>query len=388
MLNSFIKKFSSSIKLVTKTKNPNLHEPDLNFLDILEIKKCINSNYVSTVGPQVKLFEKKLANFTQAKYVVATNSGTSALHLALKALGVDKNTEILLPTLNFVASANAILYCNATPHFVDSNLSTLSIDHKKLHDYLKKITIIRKNKCYNKFSKKKIKALILVHIFGLSGDILKIKKICKIFKIELIEDAAEGIGSYYKKKHLGTFGKIGILSFNGNKTITTGSGGAILTSNKNLAKKIYNFSLVSKSFHSWKLEYKDVGYNYRMPSLNAALGISQLSKTKEILKRKRKLHLKYKKIFHKFKEFKLIEEIKNSKSNYWLNTVILNFNSNSKKELIIKKLIKDGIQVRPIWKLLHKLKHLTHCPKMNLSNAIQLEKNIISLPSSSIYGKN
>lgn len=387
MLRKFIQDLSIAIKKATKASKPKLHEPDLNYLDSNQINKCIKKNFVSTAGPQVKEFELKLASYTKSKYVVATNSGTSALHLALKLLKVDSNCEILLPSLNFVASANAIKYCSATPHFVDSNEQTLSVDSRKLFYYLKNISVIKNNQCYNKKTKKKIKALILVHLYGSCGDILEIKKICKLFKIKLVEDAAEAIGSFYKKKHLGTYGEIGILSFNGNKTITTGSGGALLINNKKIAKKAYNLSTVSKVIHKWRLEYDGVGYNYRMPSLNASLGISQLRRLKKILNEKKNLFYRYKKMLNKFIEFKLLEEHQNAKSNFWLNTIILKFDSLSKRDQIIEGLIKKGVQVRPSWKLLHKLQHFKKCPKMNLVNAIKLEKNIINLPSSSKYGK-
>ena len=387
MLKKFCKSLINSIKKATNSVNPKLHEPELDFLDSHEIRKCIITNYVSTVGPNVKKFEKKISNLTGAKFVIATNSGTSALHLSLKSINVDKNSEVLVPTLNFAASANAIKYCNATPHFIDSSIYDLGVDAKKLFKYLKNISKIKNGTCYNKKTKKKISALILVHIFGYSGNVLKIKRICNLFKIELIEDAAEAIGSFYKKKHLGTFGKLAALSFNGNKTITTGAGGAVITDNKQLAKKIYSLSIVSKLPHEWKLEYGSVGYNYRMPNLNAALGLSQLSKLKLILKNKRKLFLKYKKALKNFSEFELLNEPKNSKSNYWLNTIVLKFNSMKKRDFIIQKLNHSGVQARPCWKLLHKLKHFYNCPRMDLSNAEKLEMNIINLPSSAKYGK-
>ena len=388
MQKNFAKLLLNTIKKVTKSKSPKLHEPYFDKLEIKEIKKCIGSNFVSTAGPQVKKFEKKISQLTKSKFVIATNSGTSALHLALKAINIKFDSEVLIPSLNFVASANAIKYCNAEPHFIDSDQKNLSVDPNKLSEYLKENTKISNGKCINKKTKKVIKALILVHIFGLSGDVLEIKKICKLNKIELIEDAAEAVGSYYKNKHLGTFGRIGVLSFNGNKTITTGAGGALITNDKKLAKKIYKLSQISKVSHKWRLEYDDVGYNYRMASLNAALGISQLKKLNILLKNKKKLYSKYLKAFKNFKEFKLLNQSKNCKSNFWLITILLNENSLSKRDKIIEFLNNNGVQVRPCWKPLHRLKHFSKCPKMDLSNAEILEKKIINIPSSSVYGKN
>ncbi len=385
MKKNLIKNLTKSIKSVTRSNKPRLHEPFINFLDLSEIKKCISSNYVSTVGSQVVKFERNLSRVTGAKYVVATNSGTSALHLALKCINLEKNSEVLIPTLNFVASANAIRYCDAFPHFIDSDEKNLSIDHLKLKKYLEKITIIKKGICFNKKTKRPIKALILVHIFGHGGKISEINKICNLFKIKLIEDAAEAIGSYYKKKHLGTFGRVGVLSFNGNKTITTGAGGALLTNEKKLAEKALKLSLISKIPHKWKLEY-GFGFNYRMASLNASLGISQLQKLKHMLKNKKKLFLKYKKEFNKYSEFYLLDQPKNCESNFWLNTIILRKTSMNTRNNIIRLLNKNGIQARPCWKLLHRLKHFSNYPKMNLSAAIKLEKKIINIPSSPKYG--
>ena len=385
MKKNLIKNLTKSIKSVTRSNKPRLHEPFINFRDLSEIKKCISSNYVSTVGSQVVKFERNLSRVTGAKYVVATNSGTSALHLALKCINLEKNSEVLIPTLNFVASANAIRYCNAFPHFIDSDEKNLSIDHLKLKKYLEKITIIKKGICFNKKTKRPIKALILVHIFGHGGKISEINKICNLFKIKLIEHAAEAIGSYYKKKHLGTFGRVGVLSFNGNKTITTGAGGALLTNEKKLAAKALKLSLISKIPHKWKLEY-GFGFNYRMASLNASLGISQLQKLKHMLKNKKKLFLKYKKEFNKYSEFYLLDQPKNCESNFWLNTIILRKTSMNTRNNIIRLLNKNGIQARPCWKLLHRLKHFSNYPKMNLSAAIKLEKKIINIPSSPKYG--
>ncbi len=386
MRKNFIKKLARSIKLVTNSRKPRLHEPFLNQSEIIELKNCIKSNYVSTVGPQVKKFEKKLSKLTGAKYVVATNSGTSALHLALKALNVEKNSEVLIPSLNFVAGGNVIKYCSAIPHFIESNKIDLSVDPLKLKTYLKRIVKLKNGKCINIKTKRPIIALIVVHVFGHSGNIKEIKRICNLYKIKLIEDAAEAIGAFYQSKHLGTFGKCGILSFNGNKTITTGAGGALLTDDKNLAKKVLKLSLVSKIPHKWKLEYDDIGYNYRMPSINAAIGLSQLKKLNLMIKKKKKLFLNYKKEFKKYSEFILLDQPKNCKSNFWLNTIILKNNSMKVRNNIIKKLNQYDVQARPCWKLLHKLKQFSNYPQMNLSISEKLEKNIINIPSSSIYG--
>jgi len=380
------KKIIKVIQKVTGKKKSNLHEPKFSGKEIDLLKKCIKSNYVSTVGPQVEIFEKKLAKLTGAKYVIACVNGTSALHLSLKSINIDKNCEVLLPSLSFVASANAVNYCGGTPHFVDSDKKTLGVNPEKLERYLEKTCTVKRNICFNKKTKKRISALIVVHIFGHPGEIFKIRKLCKKFFINLIEDAAEGIGSYFHNQHVGTFGKIGIISFNGNKTITTGGGGAIITNNKKIANIVKSLSTTNKLPHPWKYDYEAVGYNYRLPNINSALGIAQLNSLKKILADKRNLFKKYKKEFSKIREIDFFHEPKFCKSNYWLNAILLKNSSILKRDYIINKINKKKIQVRPCWKLLHRLKHFANCPKMNLDEAISLESKIITLPSSPIYG--
>lgn len=383
------KKFSSQIaKAIIKTtgsRKPNLHEPLFDSEEVKFVKKCIKSTFVSSVGTQVNNLEKKISKFTGSKYVVATVNGTCAIHLALETIKA-KNTEVLIPTLNFVASANAVEHARATPHFVDCDERSLCVDPKKLDRYLKKISTVKQKDCFNKKTKNKISALILVHVFGHPGRIYEIKKVCKKYKIILIEDAAEGIGSYFYKKHVGTFGKIGILSFNGNKTITTGGGGALLTNDKGIAKKALELSSTARKPHKWKIEFKSVAFNYRLPNINAALGLAQFKKLNSLLRAKKNLFKKYKKAFKNFKGIKLFEEQKNCKSNYWLNTLILSKDSFSIRNKIIEHLNKLGIQARPCWKLLHKLNHFSHYPKMNLDVSNRLEKKIINIPSSPKYG--
>jgi len=376
-----------SIQKVTRSKKSNLHEPIFYGEEINLLKDCIKSNFVSTAGPKVEIFEKKIAKFTNSKYAVACINGTSALHLSLKLVNVTRNCEVLLPTLNFVASANAVLYCGAIPHFIDSDQKTLGINPEKLEKYLKSICLVKNNYCFNRKTKRKILALIAVHIFGHPCNILKIKKICKKFKITLIEDAAEGIGSFYQRKHVGTFGKIGILSFNGNKTITTGGGGALITNEKKIAEQAKLLSTTNKISHPWKYDYGGVGYNYRLPNINAVVGIAQLNSLNKILKAKRNLFHKYRKELKKVDGINLFEEPKYCKSNYWLNTILIKKNSFYIRNYIIKKINKEGIQVRPCWKLLHKLKHFYKCPSMNLDEAKKLEMQIINIPSSPIYGE-
>ena len=292
MISKVIENISNEISIVIKKKygirtDYNLYSPKFFRGTLKDIGKTIKSNWVSTKGPQVGIFEKKIINIVKSKYVLATNSGTSAMHLALKAINTSSNDEVLMPSLNFIANANAVLYCGAKPVFLDSNLKNFGISVDAIQKFLS-------NKCkklgryyFNKKTKKKIKALVAVHLFGNACDILKIKKICKKYSIYLIEDAAECMGSFYKTKHLGSFGDFGIISFNGNKVITTAAGGAVISRDKKHHLKIKNYLNLNKS-PSLDEEYLGIGYNYKMNALNATLGISQLKKLKYIIKKKKK----------------------------------------------------------------------------------------------------
>lgn len=379
--NSIIK----SVNIFTKRKNIPLHEPSINEKDFNIVKKCLKSSYVSTVSKFTNLFEKEIIKLTKSKYVIATINGTSAIQVAIRSCDIKKNDEILIPTLNYIGSTNAAIYCNAIPHFVDVEDETLGLDANKLENYLGKISKIKNKITINKYSNRKIKAIIPTHIFGNAAKIDEIIRIAKKYNLKVIEDASECVGSFYKKKHLGTFGDVGVLSFNGNKIITTGGGGAILTNSKRIYKKALSLSTIArKKSSSWSYDYNDIGYNYRLPGINSSLGISQIKKLSKLLLIKKKIFLEYKKFFKNNINFKLIEEPKNSKSNHWLNTIFI-FNSNlSLRNKIIRETNRKGIGIRPVWKLMHKIKHLSKYPKMNLNNSEKLEKGIINLPSSPI----
>lgn len=385
------KKLTQIIEVLNKTIGPlnthdrstiYLHEPDIRKEDWKFVKKCLDRNFVSSVGNYVSEFENKLKKFTKSKYVTAIINGTSAIHLALVVMGANENDEVILPSLNFVASANAIRYCNATPHFVEVEEETLGIDPIKLESYLKKI-VIKKNKIsYNKYTKKRIKFMIPLHMFGHPAKISDLKKIAIKFNLKIIEDAAESLGSKYKNKHLGTFGDIGVLSFNGNKIITTGGGGALLTNNKKLAKKIKYLSTTAKIPHKWKYEYSDIGYNYRMPGINASLGCAQMTRLNSYVKLKRKLFNKYKAGFKNISDIKIFQEPVSARSNYWLQTLILSNKIYNLKDIILQKTNNLGFSTRPVWKPLHKLQKFKKFPRMNLNLTENLDKRIINLPSS------
>mgnify|MGYP006138213037 CR=1 FL=1 len=388
MLNRISKDIVNKIKQVTNEKENkvhHLHEPLIEKKDIKKIRECIDSGFVSSVGKHCDEFKKKIKIITKSKYVILTSSGSSALHLILQSLNIQKNCEVLIPNFNYIASTNSVLLCNAAPHFIDVEEKTLGIDVIKLEKYLKKIATVKNSKCFNKKTGKEIRACIALHTYGYSCDIIKIRKLLKEWKIILLEDSAEALGSYFKKKHLGTFGYAGIFSFNGNKTITTGGGGAIVTSNKKFAKICSHLSTTAKVNHKYLFYHDRMGFNYRLPNLNAALGVSQIEKLNNILRSKKLLNQRYKKIFKKCEYLTIYKDRPNSNSNYWLNIAILNKKFDKQKDKIISYCIKNSINLRPGWKLMHQQDYLKKYPKMNLKQSIDLYKRLICLPSSPIY---
>ena len=387
-LNEFIEKINTTISKTIKKNSAHLHEPEISQDDINMVQKILESGYVSSAGPSIVEFEKKLSDFTGIKYAVAMTNGTSCLHIALLASGIQVNDEVLVPAMTFVASANAISYCNAIPHFVDSDINSLGIDNEKLLIYLEKNTIIKNNECFNKNTGRRIFGIIPVHIYGFIGDIKTLKKIADQFKITIIEDAAEALGSFQDHKHSGTFGICGCISFNGNKIITTGGGGALITNNQELANRARHLSTTAKKLHKFRYFHDEIGFNYRMPAINAALGISQLNKLEKLLKRKKILRDNYIKNFKKVKGLKFFEGPTECKPNYWLNSIVLNKKFFQYQNFIIDELNNKGFGCRPIWKLLNELPSYKKNPSMNLDNAKIIQKSFITIPSSSFLGKN
>jgi perosamine synthetase len=376
-------KLASYIKKIYKKKKILLHEPHLDKFDHLLVESSLKNKQLSTHGNTTEYFSEQIKKICKAKFCIPLNSGTSGLHLSLLANNVMPNDEVILPSLNFIASVNAILYCNAKPIFLDVEEESLGLDPNKLEYFLSNKTQKTHKGLINKKTKKKIKALIVIHAFGNTCKIIDIKKICKKYDIKMIEDAAEAFGSYYKEKHLGTFGDCGIISFNGNKIITTGAGGVLVTDNIKIAKTVLSKSKICKINHPYKFISNDLGYNYRMPSINASLGLGQLKKIKKILKIKRLIHNEYKNFINENyrNTFSIVTEPKNSKSNFWLN--ILKLKDPNKKEIdkIIRYLISKNIQVRPLWEPLHTLKYLKKFQTEDLKVTNKLRSQLILLPS-------
>ena len=373
-IDNLIKKFKKKkfLKLnVAKFKNNDKK----NLID------CLNSTFVSTHGKKTKEFEKKISKILNNKKVVSTVNGTSALHVCLAALGVNKDQEVLLPSLNYIASPNCVKYLEATPHFVEINENDLCVCPIKLEKYLSIICKFQNNISINKKTGKKIRVLIVTNIFGHLADYQRLRKVCNKFKIKIVEDASESLGSYYKNKPAGTIGDLGVLSFNGNKIITTGGGGAVIINNNKYYKSVYSLITIGKKNKKIFFDYDRVGYNYRMPSINAALGISQLKSLKTRVKKNINLFKKYKKFFSSSKYFRLLEQPKNCSSNYWLQAIILKKNDKNLRNKILNYTNKKNFETRPAWALCHKLKIFSDHKKMSLKITNRLHNQIINLPS-------
>ena len=377
-------KILKAIQKVTNKQKIHLHEPFFFGKEKKYLKHCIETTFVSSKGKYVKKFETALSKYINAKNIILLNSGTSALHIALLLMGVKSGDEVILPSMTFVATANAVKYCNANPHFVDSEEESLGIDPIALNNWLNKIVMKKGKYSFNKMTNNRISAIVPMHTFGHPCKMDELKKISKKFNMKIIEDSAEALGSFYKGKHAGTIGDIGTLSFNGNKTITTGAGGAIITNNDRVALQARHIISTAKQNHAYEYIHDKIGYNYRMPNLNASIGLAQFENINKIINSKRKLFQKYNKLFSNIDEIDLFKEPRYCKSNYWLQTIILRKQNMKLRNDILKLTNKKNIMTRPVWKLLHKLQPFKNCQRSPLPKALSLEKRIINIPSS--YG--
>ena len=366
-----------------KRRTYSIHEPILPLSSKKYLYDCIKTNNVSSIGQYLIKFEEKLKKITSSKYIILTNSGTAALFMVLKRINVE-NCEVLVPSMTFAATSNAIIYNNGIPHYIDSYSNNPCIDPDKLSLYLSRSCFIKNNICYNKKSKRIIRSLIVVHPYGYMSDMTKIVKICKKYNIKIVEDAAGALGSYYKTKHAGTISDYGIISFNGNKIVTTGMGGAIFLKNINDFKSIKHLVSTSRINHPYEIEHDSVGYNLRMTNLNAALGYSQLLCLEQTLKKKRKLYKKYLLNMKENEIASLIEENSHSIQNHWVNNLIIKDKYINNKKEIFEYLLLNGLKCRAAWKPQHLLKMNTKYPKMDMKNCTKLWRSTISLPSSYI----
>lgn len=370
--------FVKSIELYDTEEFIPLHAPVFRGNEKKYLNDCINSTFVSSIGKYVDKLEEMCAEFTGAKYAVATVNGTAALHTSLVLSDVDNHCEVITQPLTFIATANAISYTGAKPVFIDVDRDTMGLSPQRLKEFIKENTIQRNGQCINVQTSKIIKAVIPMHTFGFPCRIDEIKEICYEYNITLIEDAAESLGSYFKGQHTGTFGKFGILSFNGNKIITCGGGGMILTDNEALAKKAKHITTTAKVSHKWEYRHNMVGYNYRLTNLSAALGCAQMEQLPGIIANKRETAKKYKHFFEN-SDIKFVNEQENSRVNYWLNALVLK--NKAQRDEFLKYTNENAIMTRPIWGLMNKLVMFENCQTGALDNSLWLEERIVNIPS-------
>ena len=360
-----------------------LHEPEFLGNEWEYVKDCIDTGWVSSVGSYVDRFEHNLQDYTGVNHVVATMNGTAALHLALVLAGVKSGDEVITPTLGFIATANVITYCHAKPHFVDISEDTLGLDPTKLDEYLSEIAELTDKGLTNKNTGNIIRAVICMHTFGHPVDLDPLMEVCKRWNLMLVEDAAESLGSTYKGKHCGTFGHVAAISFNGNKTVTTGGGGALLTNDKQFAERAKHLSTTAKVTHPWLYIHDEVGFNYRMPNINAALGCAQIENLEKFIIEKRQLASNYIKAFENVDGVSVFTETEYVESNYWLNAIIIESSDIELRDEILELLNSKNYMSRPVWTLLHKLKPYQNMPCMDDVNiAERIETTLINLPSS------
>jgi aminotransferase in exopolysaccharide biosynthesis len=357
-----------------------LHEPRFIGNEKKYLNECIDSTYVSYVGAFVERFETMVKEFTGSRFAVSTANGTLALHLALMIGGVRPGDEVLTQALTFVATANAISHCDAKPVFIDCDRDTLGMSPQRLKEFLEKNTLLGDDGiCYNKGTGRRVAACLPVHVFGHPAEIREVKEICDAYRIHVIEDAAESLGSFSEGRHTGTFSKLGILSFNGNKIVTTGGGGMVITDDEELAGKARHIATTAKTGNSWRFIHDEIGFNYRLPNINAAIGCAQMEKVRSFLDNKRELARIYKRFFDNMGIEFFIEK-EGCRSNYWLNAIILK--DRTQRDEFLDYTHKNNIMSRPAWTLLSELPMYAGCERDDLENSQWLQDRIVNLPSS------
>ena len=344
------------------------------------LEECIDTTFVSSVGKFVDRFELDMASYTGAKKAVVCVNGTNALHMAMMLVGVEREDEVITQALTFIATCNAMSYIGAHPVFVDVDKDTMGLSPVAVKNWLSKNTEIRNGECFNKNTGRRVRACVPMHTFGHPVHIEELIQVCEEYHIEVVEDAAESIGSLYKGKHTGTFGKVGAISFNGNKTITTGGGGMMLFNDEELAAKAKHLTTQAKVPHRWEFRHDHIGYNYRMPNINAALGCAQLENLDKYIESKRQVAAEYIEYFKNVEDIDFFVEPENCYSNYWLNAVVL---KDKKSQLTFLQETNDrGVMTRPIWELMNRLPMFEHCENDGLENTIWFADRVVNIPSS------
>lgn len=344
------------------------------------LNECIDTTFVSSVGKFVDRFEEEIAAYTGAQKAVVCVSGTNALHMAMMLVGVEREDEVLTQALTFIATCNAISYIGAHPVFIDVDMETLGLSPNAVKAWLEKNAELKNGICYNKRTGRRVKACVPMHTFGHPVKIDELVQICNEWHIELVEDAAESIGSLYKGKHTGTFGKVGAISFNGNKTITTGGGGMLLFQDEELGKFAKHLTTQAKVPHRWAFVHDHIGYNYRMPNINAALGCAQLENLERYVENKRETAQIYADFFKNVPDITFFTEPENCRSNYWLNVVMLK--DKAAQQEFLEYTNDHGIMTRPVWELMNRLEMFKHCENDGLKNTEWLADRIVNIPSS------
>lgn len=373
--------------VVGEARPVHLHEPLFQGNERAYVTECIDTGWVSSVGKFVDRFEVEIAKACGTDFGVAVVNGTAALHMALHVIGVKAGDEVIIPTLTFVATANAIVHANATPHLIDCEERTLSMDPKALADRLNQVAERRDGAVYNRETGARIAAVMPVHMFGHPADMDAINAICAEWDLPVVEDATESLGSTYKGRPCGSLGLIGVLSFNGNKIVTTGGGGAIVCNDPDLAKRAKHVSSTAKLPHKWAFLHDELAWNYRMPNLNAALGVAQLENLAPYVKAKRKLARKYGDAFANMPGVRWVEEPEGSASNYWLNSVLLDDDSGAGRDALLEATHAAGLLTRPAWTLMHHLPMYADAPRGDVSVSESIERRLVNLPSSVMLGQ-
>lgn len=359
-----------------------LHAPEFNGREWEKIKDCLDTGWVSSVGSYVDQFERNVADASGVRYGVAVVNGTAALHIALILAGLRPGEEAILPAVTFVATANAVVHAGGVPHFVDCSATNLGLDPDALERRLQEIALLHADGPINRLTGRRIAVIVPMHVFGFPVDMKPLMELSKRWAIPIVEDAAEALGSEYDGRPCGSFGRVAAFSFNGNKIITTGGGGAIVTDDESLARRAKHLTTTAKLAHRWAFFHDEVGYNYRMPNLNAALGCAQFEQLPARLAAKRRLAMQYAEVFADLKGACIMQETEGARSNYWLNTLVLDPDYAGERDNLLSALNDAGLMARPVWTLMHRLPMYQECPRSELPVSEAMEARIVNLPSS------
>lgn len=371
-----------AVRDVLGDRRAALHEPEFRGQERAYVADCIETGWVSSVGAYVDRFERMLCDTTGAAHAVATANGTAALHTCLLLADVRAGDEVLMPALTFIATANAVSYVQATPHFVDSEPVSFGVDAQALEAYLRDAAELRGDVCFNRRSGARIRALVVMHVFGHPCDLDALDAVAQRWRLVLVEDAAESLGASYKGRHTGNVGRLAALSFNGNKVVTTGGGGAVLCNDAALGARAKHLTTTARVPHRWSFLHDEVGYNYRLPNLNAALGCAQLERLWDLIERKRRLARRYRDAFASVAGMQLLDEPPKTRSNFWLNAIVLDPTLAARRDELLATLNDAGYMSRPLWTLMHRLPMYANCPRMPLAIAESLEARVVNIPSS------